>query len=78
MRQYMKFLTEALSPQVDVPECRAASDDARARLIGNGTRLGQSDTSQPLLKQGRQHRAGSERAGTHYNERKEVSWPAFA
>ena len=78
MRQYMKFLTEALPPKAAVPECRAASDDARARLIGNGTRLGQSDTSQPLLKQGRQHRAGSERAGTHYNERKEVSWPAFA
>lgn len=78
MRQYMKFITEALPPKAAVPECRAASDDARARLIGNGTRLGQSDTSQPLLKQGRQHRPGSERAGTHYNERKEVSWPAFA
>lgn len=78
MRQYMKFITEALPPKAAVPECRAASDDARARLIGNGSCLGQRDTSQPLLKQGRTHRPGSGRAGTHYNERKEVSWPAFA
>lgn len=78
MRQYMKFITEALPPKAAVPERRAASDDARARLIGNGSRLGQRDTSQPPLKQGRNAPTGSERAGTHYNERKEVCWPAFA
>lgn len=79
MRQNMEFLTEALPPQADVQECRAASEDARARLIGTETRLRQRDTSQPLRKR-RRHRTGSKQAGTHHNhnERKEVGWLAFA
>ncbi len=80
MRQNLEFLTEALPPQADVQECRAASEDARARLIGTETRLRQRDTSQPLRKPRRRHRTGSEQAGTHHNhnERKEVGWLAFA
>ena len=74
MRQYTRFLMRHYRLR---QVCCAASEDARARFIRTGTRLGRSYPA-ALLKQGRKHRPGSERAGTHHNDRKEVGWLAFA